>query len=85
MQRNPNDPFIALKKDQNIREKLIRAKLNQSPIDFISTQQLFPISDDSGDDSGYDSGFGKCHDETQYILIFLLEEQVTNKQGSHSK
>ena len=85
MQRNPNAPFIALKKDQNIREKLIRAKLNQSPIDFISTQQLFPISDDSGDDSGYDSGFGKCHDETQYILIFLLEEQVTNKQGSHSK
>ena len=85
MQRNPNAPFIALKKDQNIREKLIRAKLNQSPIDFISTQQLFPISDDSGDDLGYDSGFGKCHDETQYILIFLLEEQVTNKQGSHSK
>ena len=62
MQRNPNAPFIALKKDQNIREKLIRAKLNQSPIDFISTQQLSPHW---SDDSGYDSGFGKGHDETQ--------------------
>ena len=81
MQRNPNASFIAFKKDQNIREKLIRAKLNQSPIDFISTQQLSPIPDDSSDDSG----FGKGHDETLEILISLLEEQVTNKQGSHSK
>ena len=80
MQRNPNDPFIALKKDQNIREKLIRAKLNQSPIDFIPLPTAPPIPNDSSDDSG----FGKGHDETLEILISLLEEQVTNKQGSHS-
>ena len=72
------------KKDQNIREKLIRAKLHQSPIDFTSTQQLSPIPDDSSDDSSDDSGFGKGHDETLEILISLLEKQVTNKQGSHS-
>ena len=77
----PNPPFIAFKKDQNIREKLIRAKFNQSLIDFISTQQLSPIPDYSSDDSG----FGKGHDETLEILISLLEEQVTNKQEFYSK
>ena len=64
----PNPPFIAYKKDQNIREKLIRAKLNQSPIDS-SSQQLDHIPNDSG--------FVDAPVDALDILISLLDEEVT--------
>ena len=67
----PDPPFIAYRKDQNIQEKLIRAKLNQSLTDSTS-QQLNHTS--------HDSGFIDDPDDTLDILVSLLEEQFTNDQ-----
>ncbi len=68
----PDPPFIAYRKDQNIREKMIRAKLNRSPTDPTS-KQLAPPPDYSGFEDP---------DETLNILISLLEEQVTYTENS---
>lgn len=67
----PEPPFIAYRKDQNIREKMVRAKLNQSPID--SSPQKLTLTPQ-------ESGFLEDPDETLNILISLLEEQFTSDE-----
>ena len=67
----PDPPFIAYRTYQNIREQMIRAKLNQSLTDSTS-QQLSHTS--------HDSGFIDDPDDTLDILVSLLDEQFTNGQ-----
>ena len=64
----PRQPFVAFRKAQNIREKLIRAKLTSTDPNR-STEIITPHS--------YDSGFFEEPDETLHILLSLLEEQIT--------
>ena len=71
----PDPPFIAYRKDQNIREKLIRAKLNQSPTDSTS-QQLNHTS--------HDSGFIDDPDDTLDILVSSTRGTIHQWSGIHS-
>ena len=64
----PKQLFVAFRKKQNIREKLIRAKLTSTDPNR-STEITTSHS--------HDSGFFEEPDETLNILLSLLEEQIT--------
>ena len=64
----PKQPFVAFRKAQNIREKLIRAKLTNTDPNK-STKIITP--------NPRDSVFFEEPDETLNIFLSLLEEQIT--------
>ena len=65
--------LVAFKKAQNIKEKLIRAKLTKDTQQVPVSKNLLPDNDDSG--------YQEDHDETLAILVSLLNEQKS--PGEH--